>query len=165
MLRAGSTKSELKKRENSAPIRPAKTDIAGANQTVLLAAALPDVKYLRTGVQDFRYTSLPDGDLDEFMAATLSAARLVPRPDAVEDVELIHDQSGAFNRSVSWAMHGRPLSRCKFCRFCGWESQHAKAEDRSRAARGVPRRPADAPDALMPSDLVADMRRRARLAR
>jgi peptide chain release factor 2 len=79
MLRARLYERELKKREEQALAdNAAKTDIGWGHQIV---------KDLRTGVQTSDTGAVLDGDLDQFMAATLAQKAFGGAPEQVEDVE------------------------------------------------------------------------------
>jgi len=89
MLRAKLYERELKKREEEAAAeQAAKTDIGWGHQIrsyVLQPYQL--VKDLRTGVTSSSPQRVLDGDLDEFMQATLAQKVFGGGPEKVEDVE------------------------------------------------------------------------------
>src|SRR6195256_4966129 len=89
MLKARLFELELKKREaQSAEIEATKSDIAWGPQIhphVLQPNQM--VKDLRTGVQTSDTGAVLDGDLDQFMAATLAQKACGGAPEAVEEVE------------------------------------------------------------------------------
>jgi protein subunit release factor A len=78
MLRARLYEIELKKREEQAAAdQAAKTDIGWGHQIrSYVLQPYQMVKDLRTGVQTSDTRGVLDGDLDEFMAATMAPARL-----------------------------------------------------------------------------------------
>jgi peptide chain release factor 2 len=89
MLRAKLYQAELKRREEKAAAdQAAKTDIGWGHQIrsyVLQPYQL--VKDLRTGVTSTSPDDVLDGDLDEFMHATLAQKVFGGGPDQVEDVD------------------------------------------------------------------------------
>ena len=89
MLRAKLYNAELKKREEQAAAdQAAKTDIGWGHQIrsyVLQPYQL--VKDLRTGVTSTSPQKVLDGDLDDFMQATLVQKVFGGGPEEVEDVE------------------------------------------------------------------------------
>ncbi len=89
MLRAKLYQEELKRREEKAAAeQAAKTDIGWGHQIrsyVLQPYQL--VKDLRTGVTSTSPDDVLDGDLDDFMHATLAQKVFGGGPDSVEDVE------------------------------------------------------------------------------
>jgi peptide chain release factor 2 len=89
MLRAKLYNAELKKREEQAAAdQAAKTDIGWGHQIrsyVLQPYQL--VKDLRTGVTSTSPQKVLDGDLDDFMQATLAQKVFGGGPDEVEDVD------------------------------------------------------------------------------
>ena len=89
MLRAKLYNAELKKREEQAAAdQAAKTDIGWGHQIrsyVLQPYQL--VKDLRTGVTSTSPQDVLDGDLDEFMQATLAQKVFGGGPEKIEDVE------------------------------------------------------------------------------
>ncbi len=89
MLRARLYEIELKKREEQAAADQARKDRyrLGPSDQVLRAAAYQMVKDLRTGVQTSDTSGVLDGDLDEFMAATLAQRAFGTAPAEVEDVD------------------------------------------------------------------------------
>jgi peptide chain release factor 2 len=89
MLRARIYEMELKKREAQAIIdQAAKTDIGWGHQIrSYVLQPYQMVKDLRTGVQTSDTSGVLDGDLDEFMAATLAQRAFGTTPGAVEDVD------------------------------------------------------------------------------
>jgi len=89
MLRARLYEIELKKREEQAAAdQAAKTDIGWGHQIrSYVLQPYQMVKDLRTGVQTSDTSGVLDGDLDEFMAATLAQRAFGATPGAVEDVE------------------------------------------------------------------------------
>ena len=89
MLRARLYEIELKKREQQAAAdQAAKTDIGWGHQIrSYVLQPYQMVKDLRTGVQTSDTSGVLDGDLDEFMAATLAQRAFGTTPGAVEDVD------------------------------------------------------------------------------
>jgi peptide chain release factor 2 len=89
MLRARLYQIELKKREaQAAADQAAKTDIGWGHQIrSYVLQPYQMVKDLRTGVQTSDTSGVLDGDLDEFMAATLAQRAFGTAPDAIEDVD------------------------------------------------------------------------------
>ena len=89
MLRARLYEIELKKREEQAAAdQAAKTDIGWGHQIrSYVLQPYQMVKDLRTGVQTSDTSGVLDGDLDEFMAATLAQRAFGTGPGAVEDVD------------------------------------------------------------------------------
>jgi peptide chain release factor 2 len=89
MLRARLYEIELKKREaQAAADQAAKTDIGWGHQIrSYVLQPYQMVKDLRTGVQTSDTSGVLDGDLDEFMAATLAQRAFGTEPGAVEDVD------------------------------------------------------------------------------
>ena len=89
MLRARLYEVELKKREEKAAAeQAAKTDIGWGHQIrSYVLQPYQMVKDLRTGVQTSDTEGVLDGDLDEFMAATLAQRAFGTTADAVEDVD------------------------------------------------------------------------------
>src|ERR1700690_2690332 len=89
MLRAKLFEAEIKKREAKAEAdQAAKTDIGWGHQIrSYVLQPYQMVKDLRTGVQTSDTSGVLDGDLDEFMAATLAQRAFGTTPGAVEDVE------------------------------------------------------------------------------
>jgi len=89
MLRARLYEIELKKREEKAAAdQAAKTDIGWGHQIrSYVLQPYQMVKDLRTGVQTSDTSGVLDGDLDEFMAATLAQRAFGTVPDVVEDVD------------------------------------------------------------------------------
>src|SRR5882724_3633783 len=89
MLRARLYEIELKKREEQAAAdQAAKTDIGWGHQIrSYVLQPYQMVKDLRTGVQTSDTSGVLDGDLDEFMAATLAQRAFGTEPGAVEDVD------------------------------------------------------------------------------
>ena len=89
MLRARLYEIELKKREEQAAAdQAAKTDIGWGHQIrSYVLQPYQMVKDLRTGVQTSDTSGVLDGDLDEFMAATLAQRAFGTSPGAVEDVD------------------------------------------------------------------------------
>jgi peptide chain release factor 2 len=89
MLRARLYEMELKKREEKAAAeQAAKTDIGWGHQIrSYVLQPYQMVKDLRTGVQTSDTSGVLDGDLDEFMAATLAQKAFGTPPGQVEDVE------------------------------------------------------------------------------
>jgi len=89
MLRAKLYEMELKKREEQAAAeQAAKTDIGWGHQIrSYVLQPYQMVKDLRTGVSTSDTGGVLDGDLDEFMAATLAQRAFGGGPDQVEDVD------------------------------------------------------------------------------
>jgi peptide chain release factor 2 len=89
MLRAKLYELELKKREEKAIAdQAAKTDIGWGHQIrSYVLQPYQMVKDLRTGVQTSDTSGVLDGDLDEFMAATLAQRAFGTDADAIEDVD------------------------------------------------------------------------------
>jgi peptide chain release factor 2 len=89
MLRARIYEMELKKREaQAAAEQAAKTDIGWGHQIrSYVLQPYQMVKDLRTGVQTSDTSGVLDGDLDEFMAATLAQRAFGTAPGQVEDVD------------------------------------------------------------------------------
>ena len=80
---------ELKKREAKALAdNAAKTDIGWGHQIrSYVLQPYQMVKDLRTGVQTSDTGGVLDGDLDQFMEATLAQKAFGTEPESVEDVE------------------------------------------------------------------------------
>jgi peptide chain release factor 2 len=89
MLRARLYERELKKREAAAAAEnAAKTDIGWGHQIrSYVLQPYQMVKDLRTGVQTSNTGAVLDGDLDQFMEATLAQKAFGTGPEKVEDVE------------------------------------------------------------------------------
>src|SRR6185369_10240336 len=89
MLRARLYEIELKKREEKALAdNAAKTDIGWGHQIrSYVLQPYQMVKDLRTGVRTSDTAGVLDGDLDEFMAATLAQRAFGTTPGAIEDVD------------------------------------------------------------------------------
>ncbi len=89
MLRARLYEIELKKREEQAAAdQAAKTDIGWGHQIrSYVLQPYQMVKDLRTGVQTSDTSGVLDGDLDEFMAATLAQKAFGTAPGQIEDVD------------------------------------------------------------------------------
>jgi peptide chain release factor 2 len=89
MLRSRLYEAELKKREAQAIAdQAAKTDIGWGHQIrSYVLQPYQMVKDLRTGVQTSDTQGVLDGDLDEFMAATLAQKAFGGLPEKIEDVD------------------------------------------------------------------------------
>jgi peptide chain release factor 2 len=89
MLRARLYELELKRREEQAAVEQAnKTDIGFGHQIrSYVLQPYQMVKDLRTGVQTSNTGGVLDGDLDQFMEATLAQRAFGTGPAGVEDVE------------------------------------------------------------------------------
>jgi peptide chain release factor 2 len=89
MLRSRLYELELKKREEQAAAdQAAKTDIGWGHQIrSYVLQPYQMVKDLRTGVQTSDTQGVLDGDLDEFMAATLAQRAFGGGPGQIEDVD------------------------------------------------------------------------------
>jgi peptide chain release factor 2 len=89
MLRAKLYERELKRREEKAAAeQAAKTDIGWGHQIrSYVLQPYQMVKDLRTGVTSPTPSDVLDGDLDQFMAATLAQKAFGGGPEAVEDVD------------------------------------------------------------------------------
>src|SRR5882762_7267303 len=89
MLRARLYERELKKREaKAAADQAAKTDIGWGHQIrSYVLQPYQMVKDLRTGVSTSNTGAVLDGDLDEFMAATLAQRAFGAPPPSIEDVD------------------------------------------------------------------------------
>ena len=89
MLRARLYEIELKKREEQAAAdQAAKTDIGWGHQIrSYVLQPYQMVKDLRTGVQTSDTSGVLNGDLDEFMAATLAQRAFGAPPASIEDVD------------------------------------------------------------------------------
>ncbi len=89
MLRARLYEIELQKREEQAAAdQAAKTDIGWGHQIrSYVLQPYQMVKDLRTGVQTSDTSGVLDGELDEFMAATLAQKAFGTTPGAIEDVD------------------------------------------------------------------------------
>jgi peptide chain release factor 2 len=89
MLRARLYQIELKKRETQAMAdQAAKTDIGWGHQIrSYVLQPYQMVKDLRTGVQTSDTQGVLNGELDEFMAATLAQKAFGTSPGAIEDVD------------------------------------------------------------------------------
>ena len=89
MLRAKLFEREMKKREDKAAAeQAAKTDIGWGHQIrSYVLQPYQMVKDLRTGVSTSNTGGVLDGDLDEFMQATLAQKAFGTEPESVEDVD------------------------------------------------------------------------------
>jgi len=89
MLRARLYERELKRREEQAVAdQAAKTDIGWGHQIrSYVLQPYQMVKDLRTGVQTSNTAAVLDGDLDQFMEATLAQRAFGEGPKEIEDVE------------------------------------------------------------------------------
>ena len=89
MLRAKLYEAELRKREEKAAAeQAAKTDIGWGHQIrSYVLQPYQMVKDLRTGVQTSDTGGVLDGDLDQFMQATLAQKAFGTGPESVEDVD------------------------------------------------------------------------------
>ncbi len=89
MLRAKLYERELRKREEAAQAeQAAKTDIGWGHQIrSYVLQPYQMVKDLRTGVSTSDSAGVLDGDLDDFMAATLAQKAFGTGPDKVDDVD------------------------------------------------------------------------------
>jgi peptide chain release factor 2 len=89
MLRAKLYEAELKRREEKAAADfAAKTDIGWGHQIrSYVLQPYQMVKDLRTGVSTSNTGAVLDGDLDQFMEATLAQKAFGGGPAEVEDVE------------------------------------------------------------------------------
>jgi peptide chain release factor 2 len=89
MLRARLYQLELRRREEQAIVdQAAKTDIGWGHQIrSYVLQPYQMVKDLRTGVQTSDTQGVLDGDLDEFMAATLAQKAFGGGPGEIEDVD------------------------------------------------------------------------------
>jgi peptide chain release factor 2 len=89
MLRARLYEAELQKREAvTDAMNATKTDIGWGHQIrSYVLQPYQMVKDLRTGVQTSDTSGVLDGDLDEFMAATLAQRAFGAPPAAIEDVD------------------------------------------------------------------------------
>ena len=89
MLKARLYEVELQKREaERLEAEASKTDIGWGHQIrSYVLQPYQMVKDLRTGVQTSDTSGVLDGDLDEFMAATLAQRAFGTSPGAVEDVD------------------------------------------------------------------------------
>jgi peptide chain release factor 2 len=89
MLKARLYEAELQRREaEAAKTEATKTDIGWGHQIrSYVLQPYQMVKDLRTGVHTSDISGVLDGDLDEFMAATLAQRAFGTTTDAVEDVD------------------------------------------------------------------------------
>ena len=89
MLRARLYERELKRREAQAEAeQAAKTDIGWGHQIrSYVLQPYQMVKDLRTGISTSDTQGVLDGDLDQFMEATLAQRAFGGAPEAIEDVE------------------------------------------------------------------------------
>ena len=89
MLKSRLYELELRKRqEEQQKLEDSKTDIGWGHQIrSYVLQPYQMVKDLRTGVQTSDTSGVLDGDLDEFMAATLAQRAFGTAPGAVEDVD------------------------------------------------------------------------------
>jgi hypothetical protein len=158
MLRARLYEIELKKREEQAAAdQAAKTDIGWGHQIrSYVLQPYQMVKDLRTGVQTSDTSGVLDGDLDEFMAATLAQRAFGTAPAAVEDVDyrMAHVAFIGLGR-MGHGMAGRYLDNG--FTVAVWNRSKSKAEDLiARGARWAssPADAADGADAIV--TMVAD---------
>ena len=142
MLRARLYEIELKKREEQAAAdQAAKTDIGWGHQIrSYVLQPYQMVKDLRTGVQTSDTSGVLDGDLDEFMAATLAQRAFGATPVRDRGCGLAHDddeESCVHRPRTHGPRHGRPLSRRRLYGR-GLQSQQGQGgrSDRARRAMG-----------------------------
>ena len=159
MLRARLYEIELKKREEQAAAdQAAKTDIGWGHQIrSYVLQPYQMVKDLRTGVQTSDTSGVLDGDLDEFMAATLAQRAFGTAPGAGRGRGLAMAQGRLHRARADGPRHGRPLSRCGLYASRSGIAARPKAEDLiARGARWAasPAEAADGADAVV--TMVAD---------
>jgi peptide chain release factor 2 len=89
MLRAKLFEREIKKREDAAAAeQAAKTDIGWGHQIrSYVLQPYQMVKDLRTGVSTSNTGAVLDGDLDDFMQATLAQKAFGTKAENIEDVD------------------------------------------------------------------------------
>ena len=139
MLRARLYEIELKKREEKAAAdQAARTDIGWGHQIrSYVLQPYQMVKDLRTGVQTSDTSGVLDGDLDEFMAATLAQRAFGTTGGRDRGRGLAHGARRLHRLGADGSRHGRPLSRRRICGH-GLESQQGEGgrSDRARRAMG-----------------------------
>ena len=112
MLRARLYEIELKKREEQAAAdQAAKTDIGWGHQIrSYVLQPYQMVKDLRTGVQTSDTSGVLDGDLDEFMAATLAQRAFGTPPGCHRGCGLTHDAESLSSGSGAWGTAWRAVT-------------------------------------------------------